>query len=150
MSIPILMPVTTIVPITIPVPDCTTVSATNVNDAKELKVKELKDGPKVKYHPVHITSDLKGPNITRSGIWGNPFVMKDKSDVERKLVIGQHKYLMYSLCVMPDGHKFRPTKFLSMIKTTFAKTYPKCHCHPKSCHGDVLVELANESVDASV
>lgn len=69
--------------------------------------------------------------IARGSVWGNPFVMKDKSDVERMRVIEAYKkYLWAAIC---EG---AVTK--EMLLELDGKRLA-CYCAPQACHGDVLV-----------
>ncbi len=106
------------------------------------------------FHPVKISAKvntLHGPYIGRKnskfpdskGEWGNPFMMKDQSDAERKLVVDQHKHFIYTKCVKDE-------KFIQLIISTFKGRYPICFCFPKACHGDILVEIANDPISVTL
>lgn len=70
--------------------------------------------------------------IGRGSIFGNPFVMKDKSDEERTRVIEAYrKYLWAAIC---EG-----TVTKEMLLSLDGKRLA-CYCAPKACHGDVLVK----------
>lgn len=67
--------------------------------------------------------------IGRPSKWGNPFVIG--KDGSRQMVIEKYKaWLLQQPKLMEDLHELRG-KILG------------CWCHPQSCHGDVLAELAN-------
>lgn len=69
--------------------------------------------------------------IGRGSVWGNPFVMKDKSDAERTRVIEAYKkYLWAAIC---EGAVTKEI-LLELDGKRLA-----CYCAPKACHGDVLV-----------
>lgn len=78
--------------------------------------------------------NMSDPDIVYTGrgnIWGNPFVMKDKSDAERDRVIEAYKkYLWVAIC---EGAVTKED-LLSLDGKRLA-----CYCAPKACHGDVLV-----------
>lgn len=80
--------------------------------------------------------NMSDPDIVYIGrgngyIWGNPFVMKDKSDSERtRVVTAYNKYLWESIC---EG---AVTK--EMLLELDSKRLV-CYCFPKLCHGDVIV-----------
>lgn len=68
--------------------------------------------------------------IGRPGKWGNPFVIG--RDGSREQVIAKFRdYLLRSPRLMADLHELRGRDLV-------------CWCAPCACHGDVLVELANE------
>lgn len=72
--------------------------------------------------------------IGRPSVWGNPFVIGEDGTRAEVLL----KYRDY--IVNDPGFKNR-------IEELRGKTLV-CHCKPKPCHGDVLVEmLNNRSVD---
>jgi len=65
--------------------------------------------------------------IGRPSKWGNPFVIG--RDGTREQVIAKYR----------DWIKTKP-KLLASLRELAGKRLG-CHCKPKSCHGDVLVEL---------
>jgi len=70
--------------------------------------------------------------IGRGSPFGNPFVMKNKSDDERMRVIESYKkYLWEAIC------KGLVTK--EMLLSLDGKRLA-CYCSPKACHGDVLAK----------
>ncbi len=68
--------------------------------------------------------------IDRRTIYGNPFIIG--RDGTREEVVEKYR-------------KWVPTQ--EKIMNSLYKLYNKrlgCHCKPKACHGDVLVELIND------
>ena len=69
-------------------------------------------------------------DIRRPRKWGNPFSIGE--DGTRKEVIEKYReWLLTQKHLLRDLHELK------------GKTLG-CWCHPKPCHGDVLVELVNE------
>ena len=78
---------------------------------------------------VHCKKEKFDVYIGRPSIWGNPFVMG--KDGDRGDVI--QAYRVY-LTGRPDLTRLLPTLKGKVLG---------CWCHPRPCHGDVLLELAN-------
>ena len=68
--------------------------------------------------------------IGRPSKWGNPF--KIDKDHSREQVINEFRKM-----VLADP------KFVDEIRNELAGKDLVCFCHPKACHGDVLLEIAN-------
>ena len=68
--------------------------------------------------------------IGRPSKWGNPFVIG--KDGTRDEVIAKYRLWLFSQPAMIDTAK-RELSGKDLV----------CFCHPKRCHGDVLLELAN-------
>jgi hypothetical protein len=68
--------------------------------------------------------------IGRPSKWGNPFVIG--KDGDRDEVISKYREWLLS---QPDK--------VAMVKHELAGKDVVCFCAPKSCHGDVLIEIAN-------
>lgn len=65
--------------------------------------------------------------IGRGSKWGNPFIIG--KDGNRKRVIEKYRqYVLNNDSLLKDIHEL------------YGKVLG-CHCKPKDCHGDVLVEL---------
>jgi len=73
--------------------------------------------------------------VGRSSKWGNPFHIGP--DGSRATVI--RKYRAYLLA--------NPV-LLAAARTELRGRTLVCYCKPKPCHGDVLLEIANESLDS--
>lgn len=69
--------------------------------------------------------------IGRPSKWGNPFVIGEDGD--RTSVILKYREWLLS---QPD--------LVRMVKTELYGKDLVCFCSPKPCHGDVLIEIANE------
>ena len=67
--------------------------------------------------------------IGRPSKWGNPFIIG--RDGTREEVI--RKYIDWMFTKF-DPHEIRELRGKDLV----------CHCAPKACHGDVLLELANQ------
>lgn len=70
--------------------------------------------------------------IGRPTKWGNPFVLKHERD--RQTVL--EKYRVYLLTMRPD--------LVEAAKKELRGKTLGCFCAPKACHGDVLLEVANQ------
>lgn len=73
--------------------------------------------------------------IGRPSKWGNPF--KIGTDGTREEVI--EKYRRYTL-----AHMARNSAFWDRIKGELGGKDLVCWCSPLPCHGDILLEIANE------
>jgi len=65
--------------------------------------------------------------IGRPSIWGNPFVVG--KDGTREEVVDKYRQWILTQPRLLVGLRELKDKVLG------------CHCHPKLCHGDVIVEL---------
>lgn len=84
---------------------------------------------------VNSTTNSYDVYIGRPGIWGNPF--RSGVDGTREEVIQMYKtWIMYS----SEAEDLR--KQLHSLKGKRLG----CWCKPKSCHGDVLVEIIESSI----
>lgn len=64
--------------------------------------------------------------------WGNPFVLADDTDAERDRVIAKYRaWIVEQPELMASLGELRGLRL-------------GCWCAPKTCHGDVLAELADE------
>lgn len=79
---------------------------------------------------VHCKKEKYDIYIGRPSKWGNPYILG--KDGSRSEVI--EKYKSY-LLARPD--------LLRELPTLRGKTLG-CFCYPEACHGDILMELANE------
>lgn len=68
--------------------------------------------------------------IGRPSKWGNPYVITEQ--VSREEVIRKHRDMVLA----------SPT-LIAMIKEELRGKDLVCYCHPKTCHGDILLEIAN-------
>ena len=79
---------------------------------------------------VHCKKESYDVYIGRPSKWGNPF--KIGRDGDRTVVLDKYReYILGTPDLLNSIHELRD------------KTLG-CWCHPKSCHGDILAELANE------
>lgn len=85
---------------------------------------------------VHCKKAKHDVYIGRGGIWGNPFM--EGRDGSRAEVI--EKYRAYLLA---------NPMLMSKLPSLKGKVLG-CWCSPKPCHGDVLVELANQLTDNAI
>jgi predicted glycosyltransferase involved in capsule biosynthesis len=72
-----------------------------------------------------------GVYIGRPSIWGNPFVIG--KDGNRDEVIEKYK------AWLSDKHDL-----IQAVKTELKGKNLICFCAPAKCHGDVLLQIANE------
>lgn len=71
-------------------------------------------------------------SVDRGTDWGNPFILRDKSDAERNRVCDLfEQYAQWRLSIEPAW--LQPLKGLHLL----------CWCAPKRCHAETLVRLAN-------
>lgn len=77
--------------------------------------------------------------IGRGSRWGNPFPMKNGSDVERKRVIEAHRRWLWD-----EIKAGRVT--LADLASLHGRDLV-CFCAPKPCHGDTLVRAAAWAVN---
>ena len=82
---------------------------------------------------VHLKREPYDVRVDRQTPWGNPFVIP--KDGARELVIAKYRNWILSDRDMT----------LSAQKLLKGKTLG-CWCAPKPCHGDVLLEIANNEV----
>ncbi len=68
--------------------------------------------------------------IGRPGKWGNPFILG--KDGDRETVIAKYRVWL----------KNQP-ELMKAVKQELSGKDLLCFCHPKACHGDVLMEIAN-------
>jgi hypothetical protein len=82
---------------------------------------------------VHLRKEPFDVRIDRQTVWGNPFVIGKDGNRERVIA----KYRQWIL--HPDqAHMVEYAKKVLRGKTL------GCWCSPKPCHGDVLLEIAND------
>ncbi len=68
--------------------------------------------------------------IGRPSIWGNPFITG--KDGTREQVIEKHKiWIKQNTYLLSRIHELKGKNLI-------------CFCAPKTCHGDILLELANK------
>lgn len=86
---------------------------------------------------VHCKKEKFDVYIGRPSIWGNPFSHLDGTKAQFKVNSREE--------AIEDYHKWILTQpqLLKQLPTLKGKTLG-CWCHPKGCHGDVLVALANK------
>ena len=71
--------------------------------------------------------------VDRGSEWGNPFIMKNKTDHERNLVCDLYEqYAIWRLTI--DPQLLVPLRGKNLA----------CWCAPRRCHGDTLLRLANK------
>lgn len=79
---------------------------------------------------VHCNKDSYDVFIGRPSKWGNPFVIG--ADGTRKEVIEKYEeWLLGQPELLADLHELRDKSL-------------GCFCHPKACHGDVLIKYINQ------
>ena len=74
--------------------------------------------------------------IGRGSIWGNPFTHLDSNIAEYRVDTREEAVERYREWIQQQP------ELLAQIHTLKGKTLC-CFCKPKSCHGDVLAELAD-------
>jgi alpha-galactosidase len=82
-------------------------------------------------HVVHCKKETYDVYIGRPSVWGNPFVVG--VDGTRSEVIRKHaEWIVTQPGLMSRIHELRGKRL-------------GCWCSPKTCHGDILAKLANDS-----
>jgi hypothetical protein len=76
---------------------------------------------------VNINTDVYDVRIDRTTIWGNPFIIGVHGT--RKEVIQLYKQMLLN-----------NQELLSQILKLDGKILG-CHCKPKACHGDIIIEV---------
>lgn len=76
-------------------------------------------------------------NIGRPSKWGNPFSHMDNTKAEYKVDTREEAVEKYREWILNQPH------LLADLHELKGKTLG-CYCKPKSCHGDVLVELVDK------
>lgn len=83
---------------------------------------------------VHLKKETFDVNIGRPSKWGNPFTLKDPKDlVEREEIIVKYREWI-----------IQQPKLMNSLWELRGKTLG-CWCAPRTCHGDVLSYLANDT-----
>ena len=72
-------------------------------------------------------------------VWGNPFVMKNQTELERHRVTEEYRQWIYS---QPE--------LIQRIQKELKGKVLGCWCAPKQCHGNILAAIANsDSISAA-
>lgn len=79
--------------------------------------------------------------IGRGSKWGNPFPIDEKNGQTREIVIEKYKEYIYN-CISNAEITIEDLMTLSGKRLG-------CFCKPKSCHGDVLVEIVKAIIEMS-
>ena len=80
---------------------------------------------------VHCKKETYDVYIGRPSIWGNPFVVG--KDGDRNQCVELYR----------EWIKIQP-KLIERAKKELKDKVLGCWCHPNKCHGDVLLEIANQ------
>ncbi len=88
---------------------------------------------------VHCRKEKYDVYIGRPSIWGNPFTHIKDRETKAEFVVKTREEAVsrYREWILNQP------ELLSKLETLRGKILG-CWCKPKSCHGDVLVELLNE------
>lgn len=78
---------------------------------------------------VHCHKEKYDVLIDRTTKWGNPFII-GKDGTREEVIEKYRKWIMTQPHLLSSLHELKG-KVLG------------CWCHPKSCHGEVLIELVN-------
>lgn len=97
---------------------------------------------------VHISHDDYDVKICRPSVYGNPFSAKDKSIAAVKVsnrteAIENHKKWIFGALSIPGLNP--PT--ISDIRNNLTSKRLACWCHPRTCHGDIYVEICSWKED---
>lgn len=89
---------------------------------------------------VHFKKEKYDVYIGRGSKWGNPFThITDKPTTAKFIVASREEAIQKYKEWLLEGEGKWLLEHLHELK---GKTLG-CWCHPKACHGDVLLELAN-------
>ena len=72
--------------------------------------------------------------VDRRSRWGNPFVMRNGSEAERKRVCDAFEEMATNW----------PPETIAALKKDLKGKNLACWCSPKKCHADTLLRIANE------
>lgn len=97
---------------------------------------------------VSYPSDLQIFDIDRTDpVLGNPFRLEDKdNDDERYSVIQQYRQY-FNEQYKTNGSFFIRIQYLAELVKSGKKIALRCWCHPKPCHGNVIIEKINELLE---
>lgn len=90
----------------------------------------MTDGPKV-YNKYHGDAPEGSVYIGRGSPWGNPFKIGPNAD--RAAVISAHRTWL-----------LKNPELVARVKVELRGKNLICFCKPAACHGDTLLEIANE------
>jgi hypothetical protein len=88
---------------------------------------------------VHCKKDVYDVYIGRPSKWGNPYSHLDDTLAEFKVKSRKEAIQKYRLWITKGSGKY----LLNDLHELKGKVLG-CWCHPKSCHGDVLIDLIKE------
>lgn len=94
---------------------------------------------------VHCKRERFDVYIGRPGKWGNPLVLDREEN--REQVLREYRRWLDGDSVMTLRFGAPPSKTEIVIE--LKGKILGCWCAPKSCHGDILAEIANEPTDKS-
>ena len=80
---------------------------------------------------VNLKTDKYSHYIGRGSIFGNPFIIGKNGN--RKEVINLYKHYART-----------NIELLKAIYSLPSEAVLGCFCHPKACHGDIIIELYNQ------
>lgn len=95
----------------------------------DTKVIHIQDAPK------GWREDSSYVYIGRPSKWGNPFPLEEDSPQARKECIRQYK----------DWFRDQVFLFKAIAQGELDGKKLVCFCKPKTCHGDVLADIANQT-----
>ena len=79
--------------------------------------------------------------IGRGSIWGNPYVHGDSTYPDTVKVSSREEAIKaFEAMVRKDEN------IIQYIRTHLKGKDLVCFCAPKACHGDILLQIANEAV----
>ena len=90
---------------------------------------EFKSGPRV-YNKYHNITPIGSVYIGRPSKWGNPFSVK-KYGRDRAISLFKEKIA-------------NNKEYQDMVRRELRGKNLVCFCKPKPCHGDILLEIAND------
>jgi len=82
---------------------------------------------------VHLRREPYDVRIDRQTVWGNPFVI-GKDGTREQVIEKYRKWILQA----DNAH------MVEYAKATLRGKVLGCWCAPKACHGDVLLEIAND------
>ena len=98
--------------------------------------------PKV-FNKHHKNAPKNAVYIGRGSIWGNPYTHLDSKHPDTIKVSSREEAVKaFEAMVREDAN------IIQYIRTHLKGKDLVCFCAPKACHGDILLQIANEEVTA--
>lgn len=107
------------------------------NNRPKLLIAESDNGPKV-WNRYHKNAPQDAVGIERNTKWGNPFSHLESTLAEYKVATREESIKKFKELLLSD-----PVA-METVKRELKGKHLLCCCKPRACHGDVLLEVANQ------